>query len=371
MKTFEEWVKIANETFNNKYKYIKIFKKGKKHFFEINCDTHGIFEKNIQNHILKQQGCSLCSKPSKLTKDLFVDKAIKVHGDKYDYSNVEYKNGYTKIKIICKEHGIFNQLPTNHLQGQKCPICSNRFKFTNEIFIEKANKIHGNKYDYSEINYINNHTEIKILCKEHGYFNQMPLNHLKGNQCYKCSNIVKTTEDFISKANTIHKNIYIYDKTNYKSAREKITITCKIHGDFLQSPNDHLNGCGCQRCSIGNYSRICIEWLNSIMKNENIFIQHAENIGEKEIIINNKKLKFDGYCEKTNTVYEMYGDIWHGSPKLYKSTDINPINKKTYGELYNDTIKREEIIKNQGYNLFIIWESEYYKLKPNNIITLS
>ena len=167
-----------------------------------------------------------------------------------DFIKIQNRLKDTKIKIICKEHGIFNQLPTNHLQGQKCPICSNRFKFTNEIFIENANKIHGNKYDYSEINYVNSHTEIKILCKEHGYFNQMPLNHLKGNQCYKCSNIVKTTEDFISKANTIHKNIYIYDKTNYKSAREKITITCKIHGDFLQSPNDHLNGCGCQRCNI-------------------------------------------------------------------------------------------------------------------------
>ena len=133
-------------------------------------------------------------------------------GHKYDYSEVEYKNGYTKIKIICKEHGIFEQLPTNHLQGQKCPICSNRFKFTNEIFIKKAQQIHGNKYDYSEINYINSHTEIKILCREHGYFNQMPLNHLKGNQCYKCSGIVKTNDDFIYKANKIHNNLYDYSK---------------------------------------------------------------------------------------------------------------------------------------------------------------
>uniref|UniRef100_A0A6C0HMM5 Uncharacterized protein n=1 Tax=viral metagenome TaxID=1070528 RepID=A0A6C0HMM5_9ZZZZ len=250
MKTFEEWIIIANKTFNNKYKYNKIFKKDKYNFFEIVCETHGIFEKKIQNHILKQQGCSLCSKPSRLTNNLFIDKATKIHGDKYDYTQVEYKNGNTKIKIICKEHGIFVQLPQNHLKGQNCPICSNRFKFTNEIFIEKAQKIHGNKYGYAEINYINNQTKIKILCKEHGYFNQIPMNHLKGNQCYKCSNIVKTNDDFIAKANIIHKNMYIYDKTNYKSARKKVIIECTIHGEFTQSPNDHLNGCGCQRCSI-------------------------------------------------------------------------------------------------------------------------
>ena len=365
MKTFEEWIIIANKIFNNKYKYNKIFKKNKHIFFEIVCETHGIFEKNIYNHITKKQGCSLCSKPSKLTKELFINKANDVHEYKYDYSEVEYKNGHTKIRIICKDHGIFEQLPTNHLQGQKCPICSNRFKFTNEIFIKKAQQIHGNKYDYSEINYINSHTEIKILCREHGYFNQMPLNHLKGNQCYKCSNIVRTNDDFITKANTIHKNIYTYDKTDYKSTRNKVIITCKIHGDFKQSPNDHLNGCGCQKCSIGNYSKICIEWLNNIMKKENIFIQHAENIGEKEIIINKKKLKFDGYCEKINTVYELHGCFFHGNPKIYKSTDINPLTKKTFGELYDETIKRENIIKNAGYNLITIWESDYYKIIKN------
>jgi hypothetical protein len=359
MKTFEEWVVIANEIFNNKYKYNKIYKKEKYYFFEIVCEKHGIFEKKIANHIHKKQGCSLCSKPSKLTNELFIRKAIIIHGNKYDYSQIEYKNNRVRVKIICKEHGIFEQIPINHLKGQNCPICSNRFKFTNEDFIKKAQKIHGFKYDYTEINYKNSQTKIKILCKQHGYFYQMPLNHLKGNQCYKCSNIVRNNEDFIEKANIIHKNIYMYEKTIYISTRKKVIITCKIHGDFIQLPNDHLNGCGCQKCSVGNYSKMCIKWLNKIMEKENIFIQHAENLGEKEIIINKKNIKFDGYCEKTNTVYEFNGDFWHGNPKKYKSTDINPLNKKTFGELYNDTIERENIIKRLGYNLITIWESEY------------
>lgn len=359
MKTFEEWVNEANKIFNNKYEYIKIFKKDNKYyFFEIKCKIHGVFEKKIQNHIKKEQGCPLCMKPSKLSNELFINKAKQIHDDTYDYSNVNYINGHTKIKILCKIHGEFEQLPMNHLKGQNCPVCSNRHKITNELFIEKANKIHGNKYDYSQINYINSQTNIKILCKEHGLFEQLPINHLKGNQCYKCSNIVKNTEDFIKKSNNIHKNLYNYSKTKYKSSREKVIIICKIHGDFLQCPNDHLNGCGCNKCKINNYSKICIKWLENIMNKDKIFIQHANNIGEKSVILNNKRFKFDGYCEETNTVYELYGDIWHGNPSKLNPNDLNPLNKMSYGELYNNTIIRENIIKENGYTLITIWESE-------------
>jgi hypothetical protein len=365
MKTFEELINDANKIFNNKYEYDGIYKKDKNYFYKAICKKHGNFEKNISNHIVKKQGCPMCSKPAKLTTEIFIDKANIVHNNTYDYSNVIYTHCKNKINIKCNKHGIFSQSASNHLTGQKCPKCSNRHKITNEDFIVNANKIHNNKYDYSEINYKNNHTEIKILCKEHGYFNQMPLNHLKGNQCYKCSGIVKTNDDFIKKSNIIHKNIYNYDKTIYKSTRKKVIITCKIHNDFEQSPNDHLNGCGCPKCSIGNYSKICIEWLNKIMEEENIFIQHAENIGEKEIIVDNKKIKFDGYCKKTNTVYELNGDFFHGNPKLYNLNDVNPLVKKTFEELYNNTINRENIIKKEGYNLIAIWESEY---KKNNRI---
>ena len=292
---------------------------------------------------------------------MFIKKANEIHNNKYDYSKVNYITGHKKIIIICKDHGEFEQLPCNHLAGQNCPICSNRHKITDELFIEKANKIHNNKYDYSEINYKNSHTLINIKCKDHGIFSQMPLNHLKGNGCYKCSNIVKNTEDFIKKSNIIHKNIYDYSKTDYISTRNKVIIICKIHGEFKQSPNDHLNDCGCPRCSIGNFSKSSIKWLNDIMIKENIFIQHADNNGEKIVILNNRKIKFDGYCEATNTVFEYFGDFFHGNPSIYNFTDINPLNKKTYGELYEETLKRVELIKNNNYNLITMWESDFNK----------
>ena len=353
----------ANITFNNKYKYIELIKKNNIKYLKIECNIHGLFEKSIYNHIKKRQGCSLCSKPSKLTKEMFIKKSNEIHSKTYDYSETEYIHGKEKIKIKCNNHGIFEMLPINHLKGQKCPTCSGRNKVTNELFIEKARKIHGDKYDYSQIEYKTAQTKIKIICREHGEFIQMPLNHLKGNQCYRCSGIVKTTEDFIYKANKVHNNLYDYSKTNYKSTRSKVIIICKAHGEFTQSPNDHLCGNGCQKCCSMGFSKIAIEWLDSIMKKENIFIQHARNIGEKEIILNYKRIKFDGYCEKTNTVYEFHGDYFHGNSKMYKKDDMNLLSKKTYGELYKNTIDRENIIKSNGYNLISIWESDYKNSK--------
>jgi hypothetical protein len=121
----------------------------------------------------------------------------------------------------------------------------------------------------------------------------------------------------------LHNYIYDYSKTVYNGLHTPIIITCKIHGDFIQKPNDHLSGNGCQKCCLGRFSKISIELLDNIMKKENIFIQHAGNIGEKEIVIDNKRIRFDGYCENTNTVYEFHGSYFHGDPKIYNKDDIN------------------------------------------------
>jgi hypothetical protein len=113
-------------------------------------------------------------------------------------------------------------------------------------------------------------------------------------------------QDFIDRSEKIHDGKYDYSKVNYENTRKQVIIICKEHGEFKQTPNDHLSGYGCTKCAKIGYSKICIEWLNKLMKDKNIFIQHAENIGEKKVKINNKLIKFDGYCEKTNTVFELH-----------------------------------------------------------------
>jgi hypothetical protein len=117
----------------------------------------------------------------------FINKAKKIHGDKYDYSKVEYKNVQTKIKIICYNHGEFEQLPSKHLSNHGCVKCSGHYKKTSTDFINDAIQIHGDKYDYSKINYNNSQEKIIIICKVHGEFEQRPNNHLNGQGCAKCA----------------------------------------------------------------------------------------------------------------------------------------------------------------------------------------
>ena len=124
---------------------------------------------------------------SKITTNEIIAKAKLVHGDKYDYSKVDYVKDYIKVCIICPEHGEFWQRPHAHLQGQGCPKCkSKKQTCTTDEFIAKAKKIHGDKYDYSKVDYSNAHTKVCIICPNHGEFWQTPNNHLRGHGCPKC-----------------------------------------------------------------------------------------------------------------------------------------------------------------------------------------
>lgn len=120
----------------------------------------------------------------KLTTEEFIQKAQKIHGTKYDYSLVEYKKAHGRVKIICPEHGEFKQRSNNHLNGKGCPKCGQYS--TKEEFIKKSDKIHNNKYDYSFVEYKDSKSLVKIICPEHGEFEQIPNSHLKGSGCKKC-----------------------------------------------------------------------------------------------------------------------------------------------------------------------------------------
>lgn len=126
-----------------------------------------------------------------LTRSQFISKARLVHGDRYGYQFVRYIHSQTKVKIECKEHGYFEQRPTSHLAGHGCYDCkakkiSQTLARSQETFISKALQIHGNRYDYSLVNYINEYTDIKLICSVHGEFNVKPNVHLRGSNCRKC-----------------------------------------------------------------------------------------------------------------------------------------------------------------------------------------
>ena len=205
----------------------------------------------------------------------FTEKAKEIHNNKYDYSLVKYIKSNIKIKIICHKHGIFEQTPVSHIRKDKprgCPSCSGKNKTINQ-FINEAKIIHKNKYNYSKVIYINATTPIIIICPIHGDFKQKPSSHLTGYGCKICGgNNKSTTEEFIIKANKIHNKKYSYSKVNYISSHDNIIITCSIHGDFKQKPNNHLSGQECYQCSK------IIQSNKKILKAKNGFINKASNI---------------------------------------------------------------------------------------------
>jgi DNA-binding protein len=204
-------------------------------------------------------------------KEQFIKKANKVHNNKYNYSKLEYKNLSYKGIIICPIHGEFEQKLHSHLyQKHGCPKCAieKRIKLktkTKNNFINEANKVHNNKYNYSKTEYKNNHTKVIIICPIHGNFKQSPKDHLKGHGCPKCGGTYKlTNEHFIKKVNGIHNDKYDYSKTKYKNLSYKGIIICPIHGEFKQTPENHKDKkAGCPFC-INQRSKYEDEIINEL-----------------------------------------------------------------------------------------------------------
>lgn len=241
----------------------------------------------------------------KLTNDEFIKRSKIIHNNYYEYLD-DYKSAHSKIRIICPKHGEFEQKAYSHLQGIGCPSCgfmktssSNRTKI--EDFINKSNIVHNNKYKYDDINYTNN-----------GKYN------------------------------------YEYP---YEGAHKMLRITCPKHGIFEQTPNSHLKGRGCPECQVSNSSKLENIWLDLLgidKKNRNV-----------SIIIDDKIYKFDAFIEESNTIYEFYGDFWHGNPKMYKDGDYNLKNNILFSELYRRTIEREKYLISRGYKIVSIWENDF------------
>lgn len=191
----------------------------------------------------------------KLTTQEFIDRARAVHGDKYDYTLSVYKSARENILIHCQKHGVFEQSPDSHLQGNGCSICSGKKKHDNDSFINQAREVHGDKYIYSLVKYSGAKKHVSICCHEHGEFKITPTNHLSGNGCPNCSGKKTHINDFVKQANLVHVFKYDYLKVEYVNARTKVIITCPEHGDFTQTPSSHLSGVGCPGCAKTGFDR--------------------------------------------------------------------------------------------------------------------
>jgi len=256
----QEFAEKAKTVHGDKYDYSLVDYKCNASNVIIICKKHGEFLQRPANH-LNGANCIKCTreintKEKLRTKDKFIEACRKTHGNTYDYSITNYTNCKDKVKVTCKIHGIFELIADNHQRKDGCPNCRKEKSVIErkESFIKRAKEIHGDKYDYSKVDYINNNTKIDIICQTHGAFSQLPLNHLQGNGCNKCNLKKKkdgeiNTMKFINLSNEIHNYTYLYNNTVYIDKKTSVLIECKYHGIFKQLPSKHLKGNKCQKCA--------------------------------------------------------------------------------------------------------------------------
>jgi len=362
--TTEEFIIKAREVHGDTYDYSKTIYTNARKSVIIICPLHGEFTSNPDNHLNKKCGCQICGyievKKKRTSNSLkFIIKAREVHGDTYNYLKTVYINARKPVIIICPEHGEFSQVPDNHVNKKAgCSKCCYSYKPTTEEFVIKAREVHGDTYDYSKTDYVNSKTPVIIICPLHREFSQLPDVHVNQKSgCYKCSGKYKpTTEEFVIKAREVHGDTYDYSKINYVNSKTPVIIICPLHGEFSQLPDVHVKQkSGCYKCKIYGASKISFDWLE--YQELSCIIQHKKNGGE--YIIPFTKYRVDGFCHETNTIYEFNGDYWHGNPKIYNSSLVNPSSKKTFGELYENTIKKKQYCIELKYNYIEIWESEW------------
>lgn len=319
---------------------------------------HGEFWQKPYQHLNEKSGCKKCSN-NFMDTERFVKLASLVHNNKYDYSKVEYKNSTTKVTIICPIHGEFEQVASYHLSGNGCQKCAGKYRINQEEFIVEARKIHGDKYDYSKVEYKNKTTKVCIICPIHGEFWQTPKCHLKGENCPKCTNNVSSGDFFIEKAKEKHKNeknesIYDYSKVNYKNSLTKVCIICPVHGEFWQSPGRHLMGDGCPRCKASKMEDSITKLLTKYD------IKYISQAGE-EVLSFIGKLKIDFYLPNYNIAIECQGEQHFKSIEHFGGEEKYNIQKIRDLRKYN-------LCVNNGVNLFYLIPKKVDKTKIYNQI---
>jgi len=308
---------------------------------------------------------------------------FEIYGYSYDkYVYVGYN--HTPGIMTCPKHGDFLQTADKHLDKRNvrgCPKCGNELSAeakcdTTESFIQKARSIHGDKFDYSMVVYVNSTTSVKIKCSTHGIQIQRPYYHINGiHGCASCANEVigdkmrVPVEVFLKKCRERFGDRFDYSECGYVDMTTKFKPRCVKHDRIFETlPHGHLRAetGGCSSCCTIGASKKQLEWLQYEQNKIEHYIQnHTSEKGEYKIP---DVGKVDGYCHETNTVYEFHGIFWHGHPDFFDPNTVHPITKtKTYGEKYEETLARDEKIRNLGYKLVTIWEHEWDKINCEDL----
>ena len=363
------WLKKAREIYGDKYDYSEVIKtfrtmneKG-----NIICPKHGVFSQELRGH-LRGFSCPKCAKSQKLKQ--FLKKARKVHGDKYNYSEVikNFTNIRNKHNIICSKHGIFLQGLHSHLQGFSCPKCG-RIKRSKSLrissstlrknFIRDARLVHGNQYDYSKVSYIGKQAKDKvcIICPKYGEFWQTygnhvtlkhkhPLDHINRKKREFANSQPMRLKEFLRTARRIHNDEFKYPfiENEFKHILSKITVTCPRCGNIKQIAHNHVNGHGCKYCKRSYAEKQIFSWIKSILP-----------IGTK-IIANDRRLikpkELDIYIPSYKVAIEFGAAYFHSE---------EAVGKKYHAE-------KQRACESKGVKLITFFDADWNQIKLRKII---
>lgn len=286
-----------------------------------------------------------------------IKKAKLVHGDKYDYSNFNYVNAKTRVCIICPEHGEFWQRVDHHMNGSGCPKCAGVALLSFEEFVDKAHKKHNNKFTYIKESYTKTANKVAIICPYHGEFYQNASSHLSGCGCPSCNGGVGSTKDiFIEKAVKVHGKYYDYSKIKYTNAKSKICIICPRHGEFWQEADSHLYGKGCPKCKSSVLENMVINELN---KNQ-IFYEYQFKLKELG------KKSYDFCIPEINLIIECQGEQ-HFTPVNFSNN--NDANNST--EVFNKRValdrEKFNIATKNDFEIAYFFIPKFFKNQSVNV----
>jgi len=307
------------------------------------CTTHGEFKRKptLRRLLIEKTGCVKCNISStRLNNNArdYVADFIKVHGNKYDYSQYEFKGTAVNVIVICPEHGPFPISISNHLAGKGCRNCGIRKQADARTakpdeMVFKFNTIHNSKYNYEKMEWVNHHTEIIITCPKHGDFNQDPRNHLQGKGCPRCKaekmseDRSHDTESFVKACKERHGDVYDYSEVDYTRSMTDVTIICREHGPFSQRPSHHISGAGCPRCINKSEGRIAkFLYLNFIIY--------------RQFKIENRR--FDFYLPDFDLIIERDGEQhYHGFYLLADDEKLESLEKNRQADIEKTALAKQ------------------------------
>lgn len=305
-----------------------------------------------------------------------------------------YIDNSTKCTFICSTHGSFESTPKYLIYTkygcEKCSYDIRSKKYLGTIFTSEEdindrirNSHSKNIYTFTKVN----SRKGIVTCDIHGLQLERFISSIEKTPCLLCKkdNSVKSqlskkqikqlgrkTRDERNKERSIpfstfyeglpleFKQKFIYNIFTFKNMNTKMAIICSIHGCFWQTPAEHKKAIvGCPKCNCSNKSKQELDWLSTF----NILFQYQKRID----FTSTKYFIVDAFDPSTNTVYEYLGDFWHGNLNKYSPQSINPICKKTFKQLNDETIFKLNSLKSLQYNVIYIWESDFKSKKSSSI----